>query len=163
MTKASRLMLYGSSQLQIWVDGAKRLECALKFPCVGGSDSDPLSYCQIGSPLLRGNIPALNQEALNTKPSLKENIKDAIKIGLPGVFHLPGTGGGDSSNDRHIRWTLIGLEDQLWGKPVGLTGQLGMICVFQDALTAAQIKLLHELGPNRGLAFAQVRTIPSHL
>ena len=147
---------FGSSHLQIWIDGTKRIDCGLKFPTVGSAD--PLSYCQIGSPLCRGNIPALNPEVLNTKTTLKEGIRDAIKIGLPGVFHLPQTISKQvvgNSNDSHVRWTLIGLEDQLWGKPVGLAGQLGMICVFQDALTPNQVRLLHELGPNRGLAFVQ--------
>ena len=35
-----------------------------------------------------------------------------------------------------------------------------MICVFQDALTPGQVKLLHDLGPNRGLAFAQGEDYP---
>ena len=54
---------------------------------------------------------------------------DAIKIGVPGVLNLSQLKSG--SNDPHIRWTLIGLEDQLWGKSVPLSGQMGMICCFQ--------------------------------
>ena len=98
--KASRMILYGSSQLQMWIDGAKRMECSLKFPSV--DSAEPLSYCQVGSPLVRGNIPALNQEVLNAKPSLKDNIKDAIKIGLPGVFHLPGSDKGSHKIYRNV-------------------------------------------------------------
>jgi hypothetical protein len=97
-------------------------------------------------------VPALN---LNTqaKPSLKEGIIDAIKIGVPGVFNLPQTL-KSGANDPHVRWTLIGLEDQLWGKPVSLSGQMGMICCFQDALAPNLVKTLHEMGPNNGLSFA---------
>ena len=54
---------FGSSSLAIYVDGARRLECPLKYP----SFSEPVSYCQIGSPLHRGNIPALNAADLGGK------------------------------------------------------------------------------------------------
>ena len=91
----------------------------------------------------------LNQVA---KPSLKEGIIDAIKVGVPGVFNLPQMKSG--SNDPHIRWTLIGLEDQLWGKSVALSGQIGMITCFQDALPPNLVKTLHDMGPNNGLSFA---------
>jgi hypothetical protein len=55
---------------------------------------------------------------------------DAIKIGVPGVLNLPQSlrHGG---NDPHVRWTLIGLEDQLWGRATSIGGQIGMICMFQ--------------------------------
>ena len=63
--------------------------------------------------------------------------------------------GKKEENDPHIRWTLIGLEDQLWGKAVALVGQIGMICCFKDALSSTDTAMLHALGPNRGLAFPQ--------
>ena len=120
----------------------------MSLPASKTSFSFPL---QIGSPLLRNNVPALNLQAA-AKPTLKEGIIDAIKIGVPGVFNLPQIKSGN--NDPHIRWTLIGLEDQLWGKPVALSGQLGMITCFQDALSSHLIKVLHDMGPNNGLNFA---------
>jgi hypothetical protein len=136
---------FGSSSLLVHIDGAKRMECHLKYPSL----HEPLSYCQIGSPLTRGNVPALN---LETKHSFKEGLVDAIKVGLPGVLHLPGTL-KSSSNDPHVKWTLIGLEDQLWGRQAELVGQLGTICLFQDSITPIQAKLLHSAGPNQGLSF----------
>lgn len=96
---------FGASTLTVYVDGTKRLECNLKWPSLNG---EPFSYCQVGAPLQRGNIPALNAEALGGKPSFKEGLMDAIKIGIPGVINLPGKG----HNDPHVKWTLIGLEDQ---------------------------------------------------
>ncbi len=138
---------FGSSSLCVYVDGTKRLECSLKYPALNG---EPVSYCQIGSPLHRGNVPALNVGEV--KHSFKEGIMDAIKVGIPGVITLPGAlkqGGG--SNDPHVKWTLIGLEDQLWGRPTPLCGQLGAICCFQDAITSSQAKLLQLAGPNRSL------------
>jgi len=136
---------FGSSSLVIFVDGSKRMECGLKFPSL----HEPLSYCQIGSPLIRGNVPALNLEA---KPTLKEGIVDAIKVGLPGVLNLPGTLKA-TSNDPNVKWTLIGLEDQLWGRQSELLGQIGAICLFQDSITATQAKMMYAAGPNQGLSF----------
>jgi hypothetical protein len=108
----------------------------------------------LGSPLRRTAVPALNPETSGTsKPQrIKEGIMDAIKIGVPGVLNLPQSlrPGG---NDPHVRWTLIGLEDQLWGRPTSIGGQIGMICLFQDALAPSLVKLLYELGPNQGLSF----------
>ena len=72
---------------------------------------------------------------------------DAIKIGVPGVFNLP-------QMKSHIWWTLIGLEDQLWGKSVALSGQIGMITCFQDSPPPNLVKLLIDMGPNNGLSFA---------
>ena len=94
----------------------------------------------------------VNLSHQDAKPSIKEGIMDAIKIGVPGVFNLPQMKSG--SNDSHIRWTLIGLEDQLWGKSVALSGQIGMITCFQDSLPPNLVKLLHDMGPNNGLSFA---------
>lgn len=140
---------FGKSTVTFYVDGAKRLECPLKFPAL----SEPISYCTIGSPLQRGNIPALNSDQLG-KTTFKEGLMDAIKIGIPGVINLPSTLKG-FSNDPHLKWTLIGLENQFWGLPISLVGQMGMICCFQDALTHSQIRHLYSLGPNNGLTFAQ--------
>ena len=77
---------FGASSLSIYIDGTKRLDCGLKYPSI----NEPVSYCQIGSALQRGNIPALNAETLGGKATLKEGIMDAIKIGIPGVINLPG-------------------------------------------------------------------------
>ena len=108
-------------------------------------------FFQIGSALKRDNMNSPNLSQVS-KPTLKEGIIDAIKIGVPGVFNLPQMKSGN--NDPHIRWTLIGLEDQLWGKPVSLSGQIGMITCFQDALSPNLVKVLHAMGPNSGLNFA---------
>ena len=71
-------------------------------------------FCfQIGSSLQRMSQSPVNLNQV-AKPSLKEGIMDAIKIGVHEVFTLPQMKSG--SNHSHIRRTLIGLEDQLWGK-----------------------------------------------
>jgi hypothetical protein len=102
---------FGSSSVAFFVDGTKRLECPLKYP---GLNGEPISYCQIGAPLQRGNVPALNPDH-GRRSSIKDTIMDGIKIGLPGVINLP-SALKSSQNDPHVKWTLIGLEDQLFGE-----------------------------------------------
>jgi hypothetical protein len=78
-----------------------------------------------GSPLRRTAVPALNPDSgSSSKPQrIKEGIMDAIKIGVPGVLNLPQSL-RHGSNDPHVRWTLIGLEDQLWGRATSIGGQV---------------------------------------
>lgn len=73
---------FGSSSLAIHVDGAKRLECPLKYP----SFSEPVSYCQIGSPLHRGNIPALNAADLGGKQVHRELLIQSLELHVQ--FHF---------------------------------------------------------------------------
>ena len=54
---------------------------------------------------------------------------------ISGVLNLPQSL-RHGSNDPHVRWTLIGLEDQLWGRATSIGGQLGMICLFQVTLVS---------------------------
>ncbi len=68
---------FGSSSLALYVDGHRRLECPLKYPALNG---EPISYCQIGAELRRGNIPALNLAEGSGKHRLKDGIMDAIKV-----------------------------------------------------------------------------------
>ncbi|XP_040571294.2 LOW QUALITY PROTEIN: neurobeachin-like protein 1 [Lepeophtheirus salmonis] len=129
---------FKSSSLVVYVDGSKRLECSLKYPVF--SINDPILYCSIGASLdLKKGIENLSSFS---KPSIKDGIIDAIKIGLPGVINLP-----HRSNDPHVKWTLIGLEDDFWGKSAPLFGQLGSIHVFNEAITLSQVKFLHLIGP----------------
>jgi hypothetical protein len=79
---------------------------------------------------------------------------DAIKLGLPGVINLPQSLRPAAQNDPHVQWTLIGLEDQLWGKPTSLCGQLGMVCCLQDHVSSSAAKLLYNLGPNQSLTYS---------
>lgn len=135
---------FGASCLCIYIDGSKRLECGAKYPSL----NEPFSYCQIGSPLRRSNVPALNVNEARPA-SFKEGFMDALKV-VPGVINLPQSL-KSSQNDPHVKWTLIGLEDQLWGKSAPLAGQVGMIAAFQDGFSALQAKFLFKLGPNHGL------------
>ena len=54
-----------------------------------------------------------------------------------GVLNLPQSL-RRGSNDPHVRWTLIGLEDQLWGRATSIGGQIGPIFVFQVKISTIE-------------------------
>ena len=68
------------------------------------------------------------------------NIKDAIKSSVPGVFALPAYLKSNNT-DPNIHWTMIGMEEVMWGRASVLQGQLGPVYVLEDALTPAQVSM----------------------
>ena len=79
----------------------------------------------------------------------QENIKDAIKQSVPGVWALPqylrGSGGEPGT-----QWTMLGMEDVMWGPARPLHGQLATTAIWEESLGPNQVAALHGLGPDRG-------------
>eukprot|EP00090_Calanus_glacialis_P023550 TRINITY_DN363_c0_g1_i1.p1 TRINITY_DN363_c0_g1~~TRINITY_DN363_c0_g1_i1.p1 ORF type:complete len:2732 (-),score=430.45 TRINITY_DN363_c0_g1_i1:184-7587(-) len=141
---------FGVSQLVVYIDGAERKTSSLKYPGL----TEPFAYCQIGSELVRANATSLTIDP-SSKLSIRDNIKDAIKSSVPGVFALPQYL-KPANNDPNVQWTMVGMEEIMWGKSSALHGQLGLIYVFEDSLTANQVRILHNLGSNKTISSEQV-------
>ena len=133
---------FGASQLTVYIDGAERKTSALKYPTF----TEPFAYCKIGAELNRANATSLTTDPAS-KLSIKANIKDALKSSVPGVFSLPAYLKSNNT-DPNIQWTMIGMEEVMWGRSTVLSGQLGPVYVLEDSLTQAQVKQLHNLGSN---------------
>ena len=146
---------FGLSQLVVYIDGTERKSSALKYPAF----TEPLAYCQIGCELSRTNATSLTSDPAS-RLSIRDNIKDAIKSSVPGVFSLPAYLKGNQT-DPNIQWTMIGMEEVMWGRSEPLRGQLGPIYVFEDFLTVSQVKFLHNLGSNKTLTSEQSTESPS--
>ena len=153
--QAARKRPFGLSQLVVYIDGAERKSSALKYPTF----SEPLAYCQIGSELSRAAAPSLSSDPAS-RLSIRDNIKDAIKSSVPGVFSLPAYLKGNNS-DPNIQWTMVGMEEIMWGRSEPLRGQLGPSYVFEDFLTGSQVKFLHNLGSNKTLTSEPSSESPS--
>ena len=134
----------------VYIDGAERKTSSLKYPGL----TEPFAYCQIGSELVRANANSLTIDP-SSKLSIRDNIKDAIKSSVPGVFALPQYL-KPANNDPNVQWTMVGMEEIMWGKSSALHGQLGLIYVFEDSLTANQVRILHNLGSNKTISSEQV-------
>ena len=95
---------FGGSQLVVYVDGAERKTSALKYPTL----TEPFVYCRFGAELDRANATSISSDP-SSKLSIRDNIKDAIKSSVPGVFALPQyLKSGNSDPD--IQWTMIGRD-----------------------------------------------------
>ena len=131
------------SNLTVYIDGTERKTSALKYPAF----TEPFVYCKIGAELDRANATSITSDP-SSKLSIRDNIKDAIKSSVPGVFALPAYL-KSSNTDPNIHWTMIGMEEVMWGRASVLRGQLGPVYVLEEALTSAQVRALHGLGSNR--------------
>ena len=140
---------FGVSQLVVYIDGRERKSSSLKYPVF----TDPLAYCTLGAPLVRPAQPSLGVDA-GSKLSLRDNIKDAIKSSVPGVWALPQYL-KPSNTDPGVAWTMVGMEDVMWGTAAPLKGQLGLLHVMEDFLTPAQVNLVHSIGSNKGFSTAE--------
>ena len=57
-----------------------------------------------------------------------------------------------SSNEPGVTTVPCGKQNEDWGSPIVLHGQLGSVCVFHDVITPSQIKALYTAG-TYGFAF----------
>ena len=146
VSQAAAKRPFGASQLTVYIDGREQKSCSLKYPVF----TEPLAYCTLGAPLVRPAQPSLGVEA-GSKLSLRNNIKDAIKSSVPGVWALPQYL-KPTSTDPGVAWTMVGMEDVMWGNATPLRGQLGLLHVFDDSVTASQVSMLHSAGSNKVLS-----------
>ena len=146
VTQAPAKRPFGVAQCVVFIDGRERQSTALKYPAF----SEPLAYCTLGAPLVRPSQPTIGVEP-GSKLSLRDNIKDAIKSSVPGVWALPQYL-KPATSDPGVSWTMVGMEEVMWGTAGPLVGQLGLLHVLEDCLTASQVSLLHGQGSNKSLA-----------
>jgi len=59
-----------------------------------------------------------------------------------------------------------GLEDETFGKPIPICGQIGSVCLYHDAVSAAQVKTLYTAGPNNQTVYideADIADLPAKM
>ena len=93
------------SNLTVYIDGTERKTSALKYPAF----TEPFVYCKIGAELDRANATSITSDP-SSKLSIRDNIKDAIKSSVPGVFALPAYL-KSSNTDPNIHWAMSGMEE----------------------------------------------------
>ncbi|CAH1788242.1 unnamed protein product [Owenia fusiformis] len=122
---------FGQSQLSVFIDGKMKLTTPFKMPSL----TEPFASCRIGSPGLQ---PWTKEDFTNT-PESKSRLSN-VKFSLPVL--------SKSSAGLTPLTTAAGTQDEVWGLPVSLHGQLGSVCVFHEAVTPAQSKGLYIKGAN---------------
>lgn len=127
---------FGTSQLYMYVDGVLKLNSQLKYPNM----SETLTSCRVGSPVFNPQNDLLDmnnihyQETKRISPfrSFLKSAASRKSVGnLSSIDSLP-----------------AGSQDERYGLPIPLNGQIGSVCILHEAVTAHQVKLLYTAGPN---------------
>ena len=63
---------------------------------------------------------------------------------VPNYFTLPLR--TSAPLDPNIKSLPAGMQDTIWGTPTSLRGQVGLVCLFHEALTPQQVKTLYDAG-----------------
>lgn len=63
---------------------------------------------------------------------------------VPNYFTLPLR--TSAPLDPNIKSVPAGMQDTIWGTPTSLRGQIGLVCLFHEALTSQQVRTLYEAG-----------------
>ncbi|XP_076087925.1 neurobeachin-like protein 1 isoform X3 [Mytilus galloprovincialis] len=124
------------SQLNVYFDGKLVHNSQLKFP----SMTDPFSSCYIGSPCPKSALAAIADQ-------IDSNTNAEVKKKSPFKFIFPGQ--SKPSTEPGVKTVATGTQNEEWGSPIVLHGQIGSVCLFHDVITPSQIKTLYTLGPNK--------------
>lgn len=63
---------------------------------------------------------------------------------VPNYFTLPLR--SSAPLDPNVKSFPAGMQDTIWGIPTNLRGQVGLVCLFHETLTAQQVKTLYDGG-----------------
>ncbi|XP_046687708.1 neurobeachin-like protein 2 [Homalodisca vitripennis] len=139
---------FGHNQLSVFIDGHQKLVAAMKFPAL----TEPFVLCTVGAAAARNYQP--NQTRSDKSPSgiMERGIFPSIISQVPNYFSLPLR--SSTPLDPHVKNFPPGIQDTIFGPPSSLQGQLGLICLFHEALQQHQIKTLFDAGPNCRLLFS---------
>lgn len=70
-----------------------------------------------------------------------------VKVpGFPFKLPIPSAMKSSVSQSTSVLSLTLGSQDEHWGVPFSLVGQVGSVCIFHDQLQLAQIKTLYASG-----------------
>lgn len=99
----------------------------------------PFTSCKVGAANQRSTIDLL----LDMNP-VSPTIPERRKSSPLKFFNFNSS---PKSNCQSGVTTLPGgTQDDIWGQPIALMGQLGSVCVFYEALQPTEIKCLNSFG-----------------
>uniref|UniRef100_A0A9L0RN70 Neurobeachin-like protein 2 n=1 Tax=Equus caballus TaxID=9796 RepID=A0A9L0RN70_HORSE len=142
---------FSQNLVHVYKDGHLVKTAPLRCPSL----SEPFSSCCIGSAGHRTTTtttglpaPPVPAALAHTHPSLTRSQSVPVTTGL-------GWGSGLVAplQEGSISSTLAGTQDTRWGSPTSLEGELGAVAIFHEALQAAALRVLCNLGPNETAPF----------
>ncbi|XP_014667639.1 PREDICTED: neurobeachin-like protein 1 [Priapulus caudatus] len=135
------------SQISVFIDGRQRLTSQLKFPSL----AEPFTYCRIASGGQSSIVPDPSHlsSPQSTQPTFPLKLGELLKPNL--------------AQGASVQTFVAGTQDEVWGMPMSLQGQLGCVCVFHEALQATQVIQLYMAGPNNLTPFLNEESEPTEL
>ncbi|XP_069107826.1 neurobeachin-like protein 1 isoform X1 [Argopecten irradians] len=130
---------FTNSHLNIYIDGKLKLNSQLKSPNM----TESFTSCRVGSPCPRSSMNLMTDQSVTDTKTKKSPLK-----------FLFSSQSKPSSCEPGVNSLLTGTQDDAWGSPISVHGQLGLICFFHDALHPSQVKALFSAGPNHQTLFA---------
>ncbi|XP_043931342.1 neurobeachin-like protein 1 [Protopterus annectens] len=131
---------FGQSLVYIYVNGQHKLSAPLRFPTM----NEPFTNCCIGSAGHRTTTPPPSQIP---DPPFSPPVTSG-RSSLSGILSSPPWGTAVGKPESVTKLISAGTQDNEWGSPTSLEGQLGSVLVFHDVLQASQVKALYLAGPN---------------
>ncbi|PNF23323.1 hypothetical protein B7P43_G17104 [Cryptotermes secundus] len=147
---------FGQRQLTVYIDGAQRMVASVKSPAM----TDPFAFCTIGSVVQRHSNSSGavvdgksgDRGGLLSGGVMERGLLPTLINQVPNYFTLPLR--SSTPLDPNVKSFPAGMQDTIWGSPTSLKGQVGLACLFQEALTPQQVKTLYDGGPNCFALFA---------
>lgn len=112
----------------------------------------PFTVCTVGSVVQRhsssGNATmdgkSGDRGGLLPGGVMDRGLLPALMNQVPNYFTLPLR--TSAPLDPNVMSMPGGMQDTVWGAPTSLKGQVGLVCLFHEALAAQQVKTLYDAG-----------------
>ncbi|KAJ9577825.1 hypothetical protein L9F63_025312, partial [Diploptera punctata] len=163
---------FGQNQLTVYIDGIQRMVAGVKSPAM----TEIYEHCSIGDTLSSSSavfttvnffpfcchlrsvrlVPwcqrHTNTASTESKSGERGGMMDrgllpSLMNQVPELLHS-GRCVQPPPMDPNVKSFPAGMQDTIWGMPTSLKGQVGLACLFHEALSVQQVKMLYEGGPN---------------
>jgi hypothetical protein len=112
----------------------------------------PFTFCTVGSVVQRhhnSSSATMDGKSGDRGGLLPGGLMDrgllpALINQVPNYFTLPLR--SSAPLDPNVKSFPAGMQDTIWGTPTNLRGQVGLVCLFHEALTPQQVKTLYDGG-----------------
>ncbi|XP_055956982.1 neurobeachin-like protein 1 [Patella vulgata] len=142
ITHTSSRRPFTNSQVTIYIDGRQKLTAQLKFPNL----TDPLCSNRIGSPGIKSPLETSTELTATTPTATEPKLPSTLKR----FFQVSPK---STPAQQNVSSIPSGMQDDIWGSPITIHGQIGSICIFHDAISQNQVRSLYSIGPNHMTLF----------
>ncbi|XP_065200473.1 neurobeachin-like protein 1 isoform X2 [Planococcus citri] len=139
---------FAQNQIVIFIDGIQQLVATAKFAHI----TEAFTWCRIAAPIDDASLESdLSNSSDQGGHDHERSIIPSFITQVPNYITFPLR--SSSTINPYVKSFPVGMQSTIFGPAVALCGQIGSVCLFQEPLTAQQIKLLYEAGINSDVLF----------